>query len=64
MATNTSTSLDNAQKSADETIANLARFAQMSAQLTTATTGFQFVIKAHEAASQAANSVKNATRIQ
>lgn len=56
-------SLTQAQQQTDKTIANLAKFAQMSAELSSATTGFQFLVKAHEAQSQAATSVKNATRI-
>ncbi len=55
--------LTQAQTQTDKTIANLAKFAEMSAKLSNATTGFQFMIKADEAQSQAATSVKNATRI-
>ncbi len=52
-----------AQNSANETIKNLSAFAKISADMSNANIGFQMIVKSQETASQAAGSVKNATRI-
>lgn len=61
--TTTTTSLQNAQSAANETIANLAAFSKISSDLSTATTAFQLVTKAHNMMSEAATGIKNGVRI-